>query len=287
MSLLFGLGACEADRISDGSAVTIPPAISNSAVAGIPATQMVSVFIHFDDEPPAVFRRSLETAGGTQVRRAMGPQKMIMGQFPAGAMEALRRIPWATEVNGYPNTLRPATETTSWGFNYVRAGSAHSLGYTGETGGVRGPVAILDNGVYEDHYELDANINECWDYVGGNSSSNCYPGSHGTPVAGVLAAEMNGAGIRGIAYTVGFDAIRVCDSLCPWTDIHDGLSRVSAYTNYYDVVNLSLGDCGGEDLPPLKLSISFRTCGKTTMSPSSQLGVMVITARRVVMRTIP
>jgi len=104
----------------------------------------------------------------------------------------------------------------------TKADVAHRRGWTGS--GVT--VAVVDTGVDTDHPDLDANIVAGYDFIW--SSSDPTPvgqgnyRSHGTHVAGIIAAENNGIGITGVAYDAKIMPLRI------------GASSGTVYTSYAD-----------------------------------------------------
>ncbi|MBF2025159.1 MAG: S8 family serine peptidase [Oscillatoriales cyanobacterium C42_A2020_001] len=143
-----------------------------------------------------------------------------------------------------------------WGLDRVKAPEAWAQGYTGQ--GV--VVAVIDTGVDYTHPDLDNNIwmntGETWDGIDndGNGFIDDVLGwdfvnwdnnpmdddSHGTHVAGTIAAENNGFGVTGVAYNAKIMPIKV---LGPnggsYADVAAGI--VYAANQGADVINLSLG----------------------------------------------
>ena len=68
------------------------------------------------------------------------------------------------------------------------------------TWGAGAKVAVVDNGLYYDHEDLSANVDKSrnYDYTGRGEVFERYF-THGTKVAGVIAARDNGLGVRGVA----------------------------------------------------------------------------------------
>jgi subtilisin-like proprotein convertase family protein len=106
--------------------------------------------------------------------------------------------------------------------------------YTGR--GVR--VAVIDDGFDYYHYDLDNNYNTTNDYdlIGqdadplGNSTD-----SHGTSVAGIIAAEANGIGTVGVAYNAKITGFRAIPG-----NINTATQALQRAVNF-DVVNNSWG----------------------------------------------
>lgn len=157
-------------------------------------------------------------------------------------------------------------QETSWGFDTVKAETAYTT--NGATGsGVI--VAVVDTGVDYNHEDLTNNIWANSDEIAGNSlddDSNGYiddtkgydfigdiytatqPDNdpdddygHGTHVSGIIAAENNTVGVRGIAPSAKIMPVKVLDaSGYGWnSDIAAGIRY--AADNGADIINLSLG----------------------------------------------
>jgi subtilisin family serine protease len=147
----------------------------------------------------------------------------------------------------------------SWNLNQVKAPEAWQAGFTGK-GTI---VAVIDSGVDYTHWDLNDNIwrnsGEIygngidddhngytddvlgWNFVSNNNNPYDDNG-HGTHVAGIIAAENNGAGAIGIAYDAKIMPIKVLDSQgysTNNTSIAQGIYY--AANNGANVINLSFG----------------------------------------------
>lgn len=125
-------------------------------------------------------------------------------------------------------------------------------------------VAVIDGGVWQNHPDIDGNI---WtnfsetrnnaidddangyidDYYGWNFIDDNYDGtandSHGTAIASIIAAEINGEGIAGIAPATQIMALTACNADgCPWEKVLEAIHY--AVDNGADIINLSLGSGG-------------------------------------------
>ncbi|MDO8947312.1 MAG: S8 family peptidase [Desulfocapsaceae bacterium] len=132
----------------------------------------------------------------------------------------------------------PIEYLNSWGVKHIGSQAAHSINITGS--GVR--VAILDSGIDYTHQELVMNYKGGWDFV--FNDDDPYDdswNSHGTHVAGIIAAAANGSGVVGVAPNAEIYALKVLDGagfgLLSW--IIEGIEW--AIENKIDVVNVSIG----------------------------------------------
>ncbi|WP_233563909.1 S8 family serine peptidase [Cryobacterium tepidiphilum] len=103
-------------------------------------------------------------------------------------------------------------ESLQWDMTAIGADKAHEV-----TDGDRSVlVAVLDSGIQGDHPDLEANIDtsasaSCLSGVPDTSYDSWQPttSSHGTHVAGTIAAARNGVGIVGVAPNVRVSAVKV------------------------------------------------------------------------------
>lgn len=148
-------------------------------------------------------------------------------------------------IAGNPTATITATGNVeydnAWSVSLIGSDTAHAQSVTGA--GVN--IAILDTGIDYNHPDLDMN------YSGGDNFvtldvNNHDPlddsyNSHGTHVAGVIAAELDGSGVVGVAPDASIYAIKVLDGA--------GFGSVStivagidwAIANQMDIVNMSMG----------------------------------------------
>ncbi|HAA28125.1 MAG TPA: peptidase S8 [Cyanobacteria bacterium UBA8553] len=157
-----------------------------------------------------------------------------------------------------PFSSVPNLGGNNWGNDLVNAPEVWAQGYTGE--GI--VVAVVDTGVDYTHPDLDANIwvnsgeiagngidddsngfiddIRGWDFVT-NDNNPMDLDSHGTHVAGTIAAERNDFGVTGVAYNATIMPVRVLDEFGygTWENIAAGIRY--AVDNGADIINLSLG----------------------------------------------
>jgi len=127
-----------------------------------------------------------------------------------------------------------------WGHNYVRAQHAWAAGVTGQ--GVR--VAVLDGGFDLDHPDLAPNINLALSKdMTGEGLQYALPDtfSHGTHVAGTIAAADNGFGVIGVAPNAELVLVKVLgdSGSGSFEDVIAGIYHAASADA--DVINMSLG----------------------------------------------
>ncbi len=150
------------------------------------------------------------------------------------------------EDNGIFKAVEPlqgVEYTNSWGVKHIRADIAHASGNKGTD--VK--VAVIDTGISYTHPDLDDNFVSGINFVQKPDGTvdpldffdNSW-NSHGTHIAGVIAAEGNGIGVIGVAPEANLYAVRVLDGggfgLLSW--ILAGIEW--AILNGMDIANLSL-----------------------------------------------
>lgn len=152
-----------------------------------------------------------------------------------------------TQIAADPDQLPPDSGNDDpffdlqWGHVPVGAVEAWEDGVTGE--GVR--VAVLDTGFDLDHPDLAPNIDldSSMDFTGeGLSYTIDDTFSHGTHVAGTIAAADNGFGTIGVAPDAELILVKVLrdEGSGSFSDVFEGI--VHATDEGADVINMSLGD---------------------------------------------
>jgi len=201
-----------------------------------------SVIIGFKQKPGPSEQALIHGARGI-IKRTYELIPAVAANIPEHEIATLRqseRIAYIEENAVYRAAADPTPDheyENSWGVLHIRSDVAHASGNRGA--GVK--VAVLDTGIDYGHEDLDDN------YVGGHDfvfddddpfddSFN----SHGTHVAGIIAAEANGVGVIGVAPEVDLFAAKVLDGagfgLEDW--IIAGIDW--AVRNGAEVINLSI-----------------------------------------------
>ncbi|RFM28570.1 S8 family serine peptidase [Deminuibacter soli] len=126
-----------------------------------------------------------------------------------------------------------------WGLKSVNAFGAWDQGYKG----AHATVAVLDGGFLTHNPELVANIVGSKSFIDGEEVE--YHGeegfSHGSHVAGTIAAISDGLGVAGVAPKAKLLLVKVLadNGSGPWSSLINGLMYASKKN--VDVVNMSLG----------------------------------------------
>jgi len=265
-TLAILIGACSEPSSVRSSDQQQPLMAVNPEVSG----RTVSVFVHYGAGAPAGRVAAIMNAGA---RRALDDprDRVISVEIPEQLATALRRLPWATRVNVQPTTKRLTADILPWGVDFTNADYVRTK-YNDIGAGVK--VAILDNGVDCNHSDLS--VAGGFDFV--NMSANfCVGGSHGTAVAGIIAAAANDTDVIGMAPGVSLHSVRVCGpdpslgfDTCPDAAIRDGLQW--AIDNGMKVVNMSLGNCGEDEAQEIKDKLAAAAAAGITVVASAGNG---------------
>jgi len=136
-----------------------------------------------------------------------------------------------------------------WGYQWnIRQIFADQTAANGDMGwGVkRARVAVLDTGIWKNHPDIKSNLNWelCKSFVPGEGVVPTVAGfNHGTHVAGIIAAPINGKGIQGVAPLAEIVAIKVLSQSGSgsFSWLIQGLMYASGPAVQADVINMSLG----------------------------------------------
>ena len=150
-----------------------------------------------------------------------------------------------------------------WNMRQIHADATAALGYLGT--GVR--VAVLDSGIYSGHPDIAPNLNIalCKSFVPAEPGIDpIIPGfNHGTHVAGIIAAPINGIGVQGVAPEAEIVAVKVLASATgsgAFSWVIQGIEY--AVSIEAAVINMSLGatfdriNAGGGGAGPLLAALS-------------------------------
>jgi subtilisin family serine protease len=132
-----------------------------------------------------------------------------------------------------------------WNLRAIHADQTAANGDRGN-GAVRARVAVLDSGIVANHIDIAANLNTAL-------SVSLVPGeglappagvfNHGTHVAGIIAAPINGIGVQGVAPSAELVAVKVlrASGSGSFLWLIQGLEYASGPLVHADVINMSLG----------------------------------------------
>jgi subtilisin len=193
--------------------------------------EKIPVLINFKGKTNA----ELVKAYGGNVKHEYTIVPAIAAELPQKAIDALSKNPNIAfiEPDGQAQIL---ADEVPWGITRINAVTAQSEGFTGT--GIK--VAVLDTGIDYNHPDLKANYLGGYDFVN-QDNDPMDDHSHGTHVAGTVAAASNGIGVLGAAPQAGLYAVKVADSsgYCSYSNIIAGINW--AVDNNADIITMSLG----------------------------------------------
>ncbi len=131
-----------------------------------------------------------------------------------------------------------AEYNVAWGVRQIGGEISHEEGFVGST--VK--IALLDTGIDYLHPELTNNFQGGIDLVyNDNDPMDDSVNGHGTHLAGIIAAELNGTGVVGAAPQASLYAVKVLDGggMGSLSDVIAGIDW--AIDNGMEIINLSLG----------------------------------------------
>ncbi|MCQ6963594.1 S8 family peptidase [Methanolobus chelungpuianus] len=193
--------------------------------------EKIPVLISFKGKANA----ELVKAYGGNVKHEYTIVPAVAAELPQKAIDALSKNPNIDfiEPDGQAQIL---ADEVPWGITRINAVNAQSSGFTGT--GIK--VAVLDTGIDYTHPDLMANYLGGYDFVN-RDNDPMDDHSHGTHVAGTVAAASNGIGVLGAAPQAGLYSVKVADSsgYCSYSNIIAGINW--AVDNNADVITMSLG----------------------------------------------
>lgn len=214
------------------------------------STSERAVIIGFNNRPGSAERALLRAHNG-MMRHAFRLIKAFAANLPDQEISRLRanpRIKYVVEdavVSLVEPELSEVEYGNSWGVQRIGCESVHAQGITGR----EVKVAVIDTGIDYTHPQLSVNYRGGYDFV--FKDENPYDdswNSHGTHVAGVIAAVADGSGVVGGAPDASLYAVKVLDGsgsgLLSW--VIAGIEWSVA--NGMDIANISIA---GPDSPAL------------------------------------
>ncbi|MBZ5559538.1 MAG: S8 family serine peptidase [Acidobacteriia bacterium] len=169
-----------------------------------------------------------------------------------------------------------------WNLRAIHADTTAANGDRGD-GATRARVAILDSGIVTNHIDIAANLNLALStsFVPTEPNLNPPPGfNHGTHVAGIVAAPINGIGVQGVAPDAEIVAVKVLSAAGSgaFSWVIAGIEYASGPAVHADVINMSLGatfdriNAGGGGAGPLIAALN------RAVTHATQNGTLVVSA---------
>jgi len=198
------------------------------------------VIVGFKNKPGPSEEALIHSHGGI-AKKSFHLISAIAAKIPEGEIEKMKKDKRVVYIE-YDKTFKTSDEyTSSWGVQRINSDIVHNQGITGT--GVK--IAILDTGIDYTHGDLNGNYKGGYDFVFNDEdpmddSTGELINSHGTHVAGIIAAEKNGIGVVGVAPDAELYAVKVLNGggsgLGSW--IISGLQW--SVDNNMDIVTMSI-----------------------------------------------
>lgn len=173
----------------------------------------------------------------------------ISAVFPTASLRELKSRPEVAFVESDGGGTG-SEDTVGWGVVAVQAPAAWNTS-TGQA--VR--IAVLDTGIDYEHPDLTEVVKGGVDFTGSQNGYKDVQG-HGTHMAGILAASMNGLGTVGVAYQAEIYAVKVLRDSDGWGYYSWWIKGIEwAVENHMQVVSMSLG--GTTDSEALRRTVDL------------------------------
>ena len=182
--------------------------------------------------------QTIKEAGGkvTHSFRLINSQAATIPASELNALEAQPNVK-SVELDATIHAFSDPELDAAWGVKHIGAGDVHDAGNTGQ--GVK--VGIIDTGIDYTHPELAAAYAGGYDFFN-NDADPFDDNGHGTHVAGIIAAQMNGQGVVGVAPGARLYSYKVlgADGSGDYSGMIAALERASL-VDHVQVINMSLG----------------------------------------------
>jgi subtilisin family serine protease len=190
-----------------------------------------------------------------------------------------------TQPSALPLANNEPFSPLQWNLHQIHADQTASNGDRGNTV-TRARVAILDTGIVASHIDIAANLNLelSKSFVPGEPSF-IYPSdgtiSHGTHVAGIVAAPINGVGTQGVAPEAELVSVKVLgdSGSGSFASIIAGIEYASSPLVHADVINMSLGVVFDRKMPSYGKLVAPLLAGMTrAVNHATARGTLVVSA---------
>jgi subtilisin len=165
------------------------------------------VIIGFHQMPLPSEKALIRSESGVVVKHEYRLIPAVSASLSEHAIDNLRKNPGVAYIeDDVILTIATDEYVNSTGVSHIGCEITHNNGIDGT--GVK--VAVIDTGIDYTHEDLNANYKGGYDFVFSDSDpfDDSY-NSHGTHVAGIIAAERNGIGVIGVAPNASLYAVKV------------------------------------------------------------------------------
>ncbi len=191
--------------------IALHSSIAIIILTGIALAADRDVIIGFK-KPVSVPEKELITYHGGIVKKNLQLINAVSVRIPENDIEDLKNDSNIKYVVN--DTVFKASDeySSSWGVQYIGSQAVHEQNINGT--GVK--IAILDTGIDYNHPDLINNYKGGYDFVFNDAdpmddSTGIAINSHGTHIAGIIAAQNNGIGTVGVAPKADIYAVKVLD----------------------------------------------------------------------------
>jgi subtilisin family serine protease len=213
-------------------------------------------------------QKAIVAQSGSKILQALSPLNALVVQLPAGqedaALSFLSRDPAVENIEEDAVLSVPALSPEGGAQGFITPAEPGSNGYGWNllqikydlvssfmrNKGVN--VAILDTGIDPNHPALSSSIAGGYNARAGENPNDWIDrNGHGTHVAGIIAAKLQGQGVSGVTPKSSLYAVKVLDNTGGGylSDLINGLLWINQHQNLkIQVVNMSLGFYQGSDL---------------------------------------
>ncbi len=260
------------------------------------------VIIGFHEQPGPGQRELILDLGG-QISREYSLIPAIAAKIPTAALAALSSHPLVAyvEEDAEIGPIKPSPSIQSapaaftaastedeygrsWGVQHIGSKMAHLQGITGK--GVK--IAVIDSGIDYNHEDLDGNYQGGYDFVfDDDDPMDDSLNSHGTHVAGIIAAEKNGIGVVGVAPEASLYSLKVLPKYGTALTSNIVAAFQWAVDNQMDIINISIEGGHSETLQAacdaaydaglLIVAAAGNTSGQSARYPASYSSVIAVT----------
>ncbi len=171
-----------------------------------------SVIVGFHQRPGTLGKTLIQKAKG-KIKRSYRLINAMSVRISGKGIEKLKKNKMVAyvEEDGIVTAVKPLPGdeyVNAWGVGHIGADVAHASGNKGT--GIK--IAVIDSGIDYTHEDLDDNYAGGYDFVFDDDDpfDDSFE-SHGTHVAGIIAAEENGIGVIGVAPEADLYAVKVLD----------------------------------------------------------------------------
>ncbi len=196
-----------------------------------------SVIIGFHKKPGVSEKEMVYNAQG-HIKRNFNLIPAIAARMPEKEIANLLNNPNVAYVEEDVIITTADEYSDSWGVQHIGSETVHINNIKGT--GVK--IAVIDTGIDYTHEDLNDNYKGGYDFVFDDDDpfDDSYD-SHGSHVAGIIAAEKNGIGVVGVAPEAWLYAVKVLDG-AGFGLLSDLIAGIEwAVDNEMDIANISMG----------------------------------------------